>query len=566
MEGVVKNITDYGAFIDLGRFYGADVQPIKAIEAIHNPHCGWFYRASAADFKKIPGAPIAYWVSLSLREMFATTPGFSAYFFSDGLTKTGNNDRYLRFHWEVEKNNAEDPELYRICVKGGDARNYYGNTDVLVNWSRSARDHYRSDHVARITPEYLWHTAGISWTKISSKGPTFRWFGNGMIAETGGPAIFAKPEVGEDGIWQALGFLASKVSSSILTSLNPTLNFQTSDVLSLPIDLSDIRLSTHISQCAVRLAQLDWDAYETSWDFTTLPLLRPEHRQATLAATYAHLRAHWQAMTGEMQRLEEENNRIFIDAYVLQDELTPDVPLHEITLTCNPHYRYGAGKSDDEYEALLLADTLREFLSYAVGCMFGRYSLDAPGLILANAGETVEEYMARVARGEEREALTFLPDRDNVIPILDGEWFADDIVERFKRFLRVTFGEERYAENLAFVERGLGRDLRGYFLRDFYDDHVRRYQKRPIYWLFSSPKGSFNALIYMHRYRPDTASVVLNEYLRDFQNKLAAHRSHLDRVSIRAASSPRDKTAALKEIDKVDKMIAELAAYEREVL
>ena len=545
-------------------------------------------------------------------------------------------------------------------------------------------------------------------------------------------------------------------------------------------------------------------------------------------------------MTGEMQRLEEENNRIFIDAYGLQDELTPDVPLHEITLTCNPHYRYGAGKTDDEYEKLLLADTLREFISYAVGCMFGRYSLDKPGLVLANAGETLDDYLRLLAHpparnpdrrnpdrkgglsprnpdrrnpdrkgglfpkfpgapgsvqvaespapyqpvplayfisfhtdgtwlpgnadgsvdrahnlygtpllpsdpDRERQAgarmdqpaytlaaprralvlqaiqevcayrgwtllaahvrthhvhtvvmagaapervmadfktyasrklnaggfdtpehkrwtrhgstrylwqpthveaairsvvqqqgapmavyentervvhqpeegdspvlretqegdaylalpvreiedvvedeqeqeqdgqepsLTvgvrkggwggeFLPDRDNVIPILDGEWFADDIVERFKRFLRVTFGEERYAENLALVERGLGRDLRGYFLRDFYDDHVRRYQKRPIYWLFSSPKGSFNALISMHRYRPDTVSVVLNEYLRDFQNKLAAHRSHLDRVSIRAASSPRDKTAALKEIDKVDKMIAELAAYEREVL
>ncbi|HRX03644.1 MAG TPA: class I SAM-dependent DNA methyltransferase, partial [Anaerolineae bacterium] len=156
--------------------------------------------------------------------------------------------------------------------------------------------------------------------------------------------------------------------------------------------------------------------------------------------------------------------------------------------------------------------------------------------------------------------------RDNVLPVLDADWFADDIVARARDFLRVTFGEARFRENLAFVEAALGKDLRRWFTKDFFDYHVRRYKKRPIYWMFSSPKGSFNALIYMHRYRPDTVSVVLNEYLRDFQNKLAAHRSHLERMSISAASSPRDKTAALKEIDKVEKMIAELAEYERDVL
>jgi hypothetical protein len=382
-----------GGYIRLSDFRGAENQAPKTLEAVHNPACGWFYRASAADFKKIPGAPIAYWLSPALREMFTNTPGFAAYFFSDGLTKTGNNDRFLRFHWEIERTKAENPDLYRTCVKGGDARNYYGNTDVLVNWSESARNHYRSDYVARITPEYLWNSAGISWTKISSRGPTFRWFGNGMIAETGGPAIFAKADVGDQGLWQALGFLASKVSWGILTSLNPTLNFQTSDVLSLPIDLSTTTESANTTQDAFRLAKLDWDNYETSWDFTTLPLLRPEHRQATLAATYAHLRRHWQAMTDEMQRLEEENNRIFIDAYGLQDELTPDVPLHEITLTCNPHYRYsGRWQIRRRVRSAALADTMRELISYAVGCMFGRYSLDKPGLILANAGETVEDY------------------------------------------------------------------------------------------------------------------------------------------------------------------------------
>jgi type II restriction/modification system DNA methylase subunit YeeA len=270
-------------------------------------------------------------------------------------------------------------------------------------------------------------------------------------------------------------------------------------------------------------------------------------------------------MTLEMQRLEVENNRIFIDAYGLQDELTPDVPLGEITLTCNPHCRYGNDKSEDELEALLLADTMRELVSYAVGCMFGRYALDKPGLILANQGEAIEDYLKRVPHP------SFPADDDNVIPMLDGDWFTDDIAERFRKFLRVAFGDEHYEANLKFVEKALGkngkaRDIRDYFLKDFYTDHVKRYKKRPIYWLFSSPKGSFNALIYMHRYRPDTVSVVLNDYLREFRTKLTSHKNHLEAVSISASASQGEKTKALKEIEKITKMIAEMEEYEREVL
>ncbi|MFZ1467129.1 MAG: class I SAM-dependent DNA methyltransferase, partial [Anaerolineae bacterium] len=310
----------------------------------------------------------------------------------------------------------------------------------------------------------------------------------------------------------------------------------------------------------IELSSRDWNSYETSWDFTVQPLLRPDFRRDTLAGTYAILRACWRDVTLEMQRLEEENNRIFIEAYGLGDELTPDVPLSEITLTCNPHYRYGGNKSDAELEALLRGDTLREFISYAVGCMFGRYALDKPGLILANQGETVEDYLRQVSHA------TFEPDRDNVIPLLDSDWFTDDIVARFRRFLRVTFGEAHYAENLAFIEASLGRDIRGYFVREFYDDHVRRYKKRPIYWLFSSPSGTFNALVYMHRYRPDTVSVVLNDYLREFRAKLAARKSQVEHVSIAAAATPRERTAALKEAEQLAKAINELTAYENDVL
>jgi type II restriction/modification system DNA methylase subunit YeeA len=277
------------------------------------------------------------------------------------------------------------------------------------------------------------------------------------------------------------------------------------------------------------------------------------------------LRAHWRDMTLEMQRLEEENNRIFIAAYGLQDELTPDVPLSEITLTCNPHYRYGGDKSEKELEPMLLADTMRELVSYAVGCMLGRYSLDKPGLILANQGETLTDYLAQVPQP------SFPADDDNVIPVLDGDWFADDITLRFRQFLRVAFGDEHYEDNLAFIEQALNvkgkrnYSLRDYFLSEFYADHVKRYKKRPIYWLFSSPKGSFNALIYMHRYRPDTVSVVL-KYLRDYREKLSTEKERQTAVSINPASSQGDKTKALKEVDQLAKVLAELEDYERDVL
>ncbi|BCQ54832.1 hypothetical protein BLKGLAD_38940 [Burkholderia gladioli pv. gladioli] len=266
-----------------------------------------------------------------------------------------------------------------------------------------------------------------------------------------------------------------------------------------------------------------------------------------------------------MQRREEENNRIFIDAYGLQDELTPEVPLKEITLTCNPHYRYGGDKSEEELEALLLADTMRELVSYAVGCMFGRYSLDKPGLILANQGDTLADYLAQVPQPR------FPADDDNVIPLLDGDWFADDITLRVRQFLRVAFGDTHYEDNLAFIEQALNikgkrnYGLRDYLLGEFYADHVKRYKKRPIYWLFSSPKSSFNALIYMHRYRPDTVSVVLR-YLRDYREKLATEKERQAAISINPASSQGDKTRALKETERLGKVLAELEGYERNVL
>ncbi len=324
--------------------------------------------------------------------------------------------------------------------------------------------------------------------------------------------------------------LNSYVPQHALKFINPTMAFQSGDISRIPLPNKNHKdVSLGPARRCIALSIADWDAYETSWDFTTLPLLSPNHRGQTLEVTYARLRAHWQGMTDEMKRLEEANNRIFVDAYGLQDELTPEVPIEEITLTCNPAYRYGVKGTEGERETRLRADTMAEFLSYAVGCMF------------------------------------FLPDEDNVIPVLDADWFADDIVDRFRKFLRVTLGEAHFRENLAFIEAQIG-DIRKYFTRGFYDDHVKRYKKRPIYWMFSSPKGSFNALIYMHRYRPDTASVVLNDYLREHISKLQAERVRLEKLADDQNASQAQRTKALKDVSTVIKQIDELEEWEREVV
>ena len=356
--------------------------------------------------------------------------------------------------------------------------------------------------------------------------------------------------------------------------LNPSIEFQNGNIKTIPIcdDFKQVDFYSKINDIVeklVNISRADWDSYETSWDFTSLPLLQNEYKKSSLEKSYKTLRAFWQTQVDTMKKLEEENNDIFIKAYGLEDELKPEVPLKEITLTCNPAYRYDSKKSDEELEALLLADTVKEYISYAVGVMFGRYSLDHDGLHIANQNESIEEANAKFGITNP----TFEADSDNVIPILDGEWFIDDISERFFQFVKVTFGKESYEANLDFIANALSdknknsvETIRKYFLKDFYTDHVKRYKKRPIYWMISSPKGSFQALFYMHRYKSDTMSVVLNDYLREFITKLEATRENLEAVSIKSDASGSEKTKALNEIENIKKMIKELREFEKEVM
>jgi len=284
----------------------------------------------------------------------------------------------------------------------------------------------------------------------------------------------------------------------------------------------------------------------------------------TLEQVVAQHRAEWAARSRAQQQLEIENNEAVAKLYGLEDEVSSHVPLERVSLTNNSAFRW-PNKTPEERDVLFTESAIVDLVSYAVGCMFGRYSLDEPGLILADQGATVQDYLAKVP------TPTFTPDPDNVLPIVDGDWFEDDIVARFRQFLRTAFGEQHFEENLRFVEESLGAgSLREYFVTragrsKFYDDHVKRYKKRPIYWLFSSPKGSFNALIYMHRYAPSTVSTVLNEYLREFESKLEANLQHQERLAA-GNGTPREKAAALKEAERLRKVLLELGEYEHDVL
>jgi len=533
-----------------------------------------FYRASAADFKKISGSPLAYWVSERVRDIFKQEKKLREICPpKSGMSSTDNN-RFLRFWFEIEinkfKTNSKDlteaklsTKKYYPYSKGGEFRKWQGNKEYVLNYYNDGeeiknavvnnpKDPETAHWSRRIFNTEYFFRLGITWSRISSSKISFRITESGAIFSDAGPAIFL--ENGEENY--LIGLLNSKITFMFLTILNPTLTFQVGDISNIPIIFDESFYSeiSDNSSNVIKISVSDWDSYETSWDFITLPFLQSEHRQQTLHETYIKLRAHWQEMTLEMQRLEEENNRVFIEAYGLQDELTPDVPLSEITLTCNPHYRYNGKKSEEELEVLMLTDTIKQFISYLVGCMFGRYSLDKPGLILANQGETIKDYLQQVPEP------SFMPDDDNIIPILEDEYFTDDIVSRFREFLKAIFGAESLAENLEFIAGALSKSKKGsgspekvirdYFLKSFFKDHVKMYKKRPIYWLFTSGKGrGFNALVYMHRYDRETLAKMRTDYLLELEARLDARIGMLG-----------DEAAAEK--GKLGKQVEELMDYD----
>jgi len=496
-----------------------------------------YYRSSPSAFQKIPGSPIAYWIN-GLENFGQHKIG--DVFISGGRNKTHDNEKYLRYFWEVNRSDAR----WVVYANGGDFRKYYGNELHVVDWSQSARSSYATH--GGLCNENFWGKEGITWSLVTSVISGFRIKRPIAQYSSGAPTIFTSDFKCD---MVALACLNSIVSIYYLRALNPTVNTTVNDVFSLPflpLQLLDHNsVEKRAAECLM-LSHADWDNFETSLDFRDMPLLRTGLKGVALATSWRNWESYCQVATHRMQELETENNRLFIAAYGLRDELKPEVPEEQITLA----------------RADFRKDTAA-FLSYAIGCMMGRYSLDQPGLILANAGDTIKEYLAKVNRPLDK--LTFAPDEDGIIPVLDGEWFEDDIVSRTRDFLRATFGEATLRENLRFIEDSLGKDLRKYFLNDFYKDHLQTYKKRPIYWLVQSPRKGFSALIYLHRYTKDTMNLVLNRYLREYEVKLRNRLAHLTHEQA-SASTAKAKTEARKESDKLTKILTECEEWERQTI
>jgi hypothetical protein len=364
-----------------------DVRAPKVIEDLFLDAGYRRYLANQDDFLSIPGSPIAYWISSDLRDVFKSAPKLESIIDARQGLSTSDNPRFIRQWWEVNINKCGKIGLKREDYldgtlhwapynKGGEFRRWYGNIEHVLWWKHDGKtiSDLKPKSVMRSQTHYF--RESVSWLSYTVSRNSFRSYEPGFVFDTSAHSAFAE---NAESLSAALCFGNSKAFEVIATVINPTVNFHAGNFMNAPL-VPVSKSHTHETSCAaVALSKSDWDAYETSWDFTSLPLISPDHHTTTLETTYAALRTHWHRMIDEMQRLEEENNRIFIDAYGLQDELAPDVPLEEITLTCNPAYRYGGKKTEEELEQLLLADTMRELLSYAVGCIMGRYSLAEAG-------------------------------------------------------------------------------------------------------------------------------------------------------------------------------------------
>lgn len=553
-----------------------DVRSVEKIESLFQRPEYNCYERRQADLLDLPGSPIAFWLSEAMLHAFARGSSLAEFVPTrEGLT-TGDNDKFLRRWYEVGSSSARGWVTDSVStnrrwfpyLKGGEFRLWWGNHEYVVDWERDGERQRQNIDLAtgrvrshNYNGEFAF-MPGFTWTGLSSGGFSGRTVPSGFMFDAKAPMAFPS---GSEQIEALLAILNSSTGAEFLKILAPTLDFKLGTVMSTPAPgrtsasllLDGIQVNKLISA-----SRADWDDFETSWNFGAPSWLASRNSGAAekLEELMAQWSLAWACVAKDQAELEAENNRIVAEAYGLAEEVEAAAPLHRVSLARNVQFRYGPGRTVAEYTRLERADVASELVSYAVGCMFGRYSVDEPGLVIADQGATLRDYLAKVP------SPTFTPDADNVIPIVDGDWFEDDIVARFRTFLRAAFGERHFEENLRYVAESLGvKDIRDYFVSSFYKDHNQRYKKRPIYWLFSSPKGSFNALIYLHRYTPSTVSTVLNEYLREFQAKLSSSLQQQERLAT-GGGTPRQQAAAQKEVDRLRKVLLELEEYEHDVL
>ena len=553
-----------GSYVRLSDFRGSENQAPKTLEAIANPACGWFFRASASDFQKIPGSPIAYWVSQFERDLYAGGQLLEKVSSPRKGIDTGENAAFLRLWHEVSK-----LKLYQLggdkwfpYNKGGEFRRWYGNREYVVNWKNDGFEIKKRLEWEKKKPTIrnsrFFLNEGFSWTTISSGGFSARYTPADSLFDNGGCTLFAEKHLGIIGL-----FINSVVMSRYLEFLSPTLNFQPGDIgkaLFLPkcLHLADV------SQILVGIAKSDWDMYETSWDFGKSPLLSLSKGEGTLFDSYISMRAYWGENVKKLHQLEVDNNRNFIEAYELGQSLSPDLDVSKITLTSNPAYRYGRDLTDAELDVRLKSDTMRELISYAIGCVMGRYSLVEPGLIYAHSGG-IDFDPSRYGK--------FPADEDGIIPITEDRWFEDDAASRVEEFLGLAWPKAPVIETLRALTDGLTmgkggepRDtLRGYLSKQFFKDHLQTYKNRPIYWLFSSGKQkAFEALVYLHRYNEGTLARMRTNYVTPLMGKLQQRINDLE-AEVASSASSAEKARKIKEKDKLGKQLVELRRFDEEL-
>ncbi|MGG0236535.1 BREX-1 system adenine-specific DNA-methyltransferase PglX [Bacillus tropicus] len=496
------------------------------------------YFVKQKEFLKIPEYPIAYWTSDNMRRLYSNEL-FKNAFITVGQNLTGNNDKYLRLFWEVSSDKIGKYKKWLFYAKGGSFRKWFGNLEYVVDWSDKAVSHYRTDKVGRLIPEEYWYQKGITWSLICPGDPSFRVLPEDATCDVGGSSIFFNDY---RYYYYYLGLLNSVVSKNILNIINPTMNFSSGVIAKIPLIVNDTEKVIRLTKENIAISQLDWSLFETSWDFKSHPILKYKKSSQTLEQVFEDWNLIVEEKFNKLKENEEELNRIFIEIYGLQEELAYEIDGKDITIR----------KVDTERD-------IKSFISYAVGCMFGRYSLDQEGLVFAGGDFDKSKYQ------------TFKATVNNIIPITDDEYFEDDIVSRFIEFIRVTFNEDTLEENLDFIAEALNKKtnetsrqcIRRYFLKDFFKDHMKTYQKRPIYWLFDSGKNDgFKALIYMHRYDVGTVAQVRTDYLHTLQRKYEAEIARRD-VLVESDAPAKDKTRAKKEKEKLRKQLLECQQYDQ---
>ncbi len=562
-----RNIQKKGCYLRLVDFRGGmEVQRKKTLEAIENHDCGFYYEQSTDNFSKIPGSPVAYWASEQFLQVFESpyTIGMQAAA-KKGLT-TSDDATFLRFWYEVpvtevkfNAKNTDDAnsfeEIWFPLNKGGEFRRWYGNNEYVVNWSNNGQK-LRAFSKSVIRNEDYYFREAISWNDITSGLVSFRYKSQGQIFNDAGPSIFGD----NDTLKYLIAMGNSKVMQEICFFITPTIHYTVGQISNAPIIYPNCNEERErvlsLSDNNILLSKNDWDSFETSWDFQRHPLLQyavftPQMVAKEEANGYLTMNGiadayhHWEQVCNErfnqLKANEEELNRIFIDIYGLQDELTPEVEDKDITVR----------KAD-------LGRDIRSFISYAVGCMFGRYSLDVDGLVYAGGEWDASKY------------ASFAADKDNIIPICDDEYFEDDIVGLFVEFVKTVYGANTLDENLKFIADALGgkgqpKDvIRNYFLSDFYSDHCKIYQKRPIYWLFDSgKKNGFKALIYMHRYQPDTIARIRTDYVHEQQARYRTAIADLEQRIANASTGERVKLN--KKLTTLQAQDTEIRTYEEKI-